>query len=89
MGRIRKNSDIKYIYTSVKTDIIYDVKVNRLIKKSLTFIYMNAKINLLKHNVLTNVCVSDTSRSCLLKMSRGTAPLTEEIENQRNKERNQ
>lgn len=32
MGRIRKNSDIKYIYTSVKTDIIYDVKVNRLIQ---------------------------------------------------------
>ena len=48
---------------------------------------MNARINLLKHNVLTNVCVSDTSRSCLLKMSRGTAPLTEEIEKQKRREK--
>ncbi len=73
----------------VNNYMINYVKFNKLIKNLLTGIQTNDRINLLKHNVLTNVCVSDTSRSCLLKMSRGTAPLTEEIENQRNKERNQ
>ena len=77
------------MYIIVNNYMINYVKFNKLIKNLLTGIQTNDKINLLKHNVLTNVCVSDTSRSCLLKMSRGTAPLTEEIENQRNKERNQ
>jgi len=50
----------------VNIHTIYNVNINWLIKKALTFICMNAKINLLKHFVMQNMCVDDAEHSHII-----------------------